>query len=93
MQNWYSQNRPLKSNAVGVGYGVGIVGAGPEVGLGIAATVAATAWSMRIFGSCLRPHAVTINNKTSNKTRSRMHRLYIQATHAAKRQDGVSEHN
>lgn len=40
MQNWYSQNKPARSNGVGDGNGVGI---GADVLVGIAASVDATA--------------------------------------------------
>ena len=42
MQNWYSQNNPLKLKAVGEGKGVEM-GTETEVGRGMAAKVAATA--------------------------------------------------
>lgn len=40
MQNWYSQNNPLRTNGVGVGKGRDV---GAKVGLGSAERVEATA--------------------------------------------------
>jgi len=59
MQNWYSQNKPARSNGVGDGAGEGIGGA---VGVGIATNVARTASWISAFGLDLgKEHAVTIN--------------------------------
>ena len=60
MQNWYSQNKPIKLKGVGEGYDVG---GGMGVTVGIAARVAATAWRICALGSgvALGAHAASRN--------------------------------
>ena len=76
MQNWYSQNSPVRSKGVAVGIGGIGVGGKLIVAFGIAARVAATACCICSSGLALgKVHAVEINNEQRIR-QYRMSRLY-----------------
>jgi hypothetical protein len=64
MQNWYSQNNPLRSKGVEEGWGVGC---GADVAVGMAARVDATACRIWALGS-----GVVLGAQDASRNRSKM---------------------